>query len=122
MDQSVCWPTLTISEPSISFSFDKLSLILSGWARHFNRSSISPEGRQQGGVRCKKTHDLQTVTRSRCFPCLLEKNPPTTTTQDYEDYESCVHLTSQSIIRPFNYSPKAPNVSKQMMTFSSAAG
>lgn len=35
-------PTLTISEPSISFSLERLSLILSGWARHFSRSSMSP--------------------------------------------------------------------------------
>lgn len=38
--------TLTISEPSISFSLERLSLILSGWARHFNRSSISPGDRR----------------------------------------------------------------------------
>lgn len=34
--------TFTISEPSISFNFERQPAILSGWVLHFRRSSISP--------------------------------------------------------------------------------
>lgn len=40
--------TFTISEPSISFNFDRQPAILSGWVLHFRRSSISP-----AKTRCK---------------------------------------------------------------------
>ncbi len=35
--------TLTISVPSMSFSLERQSMILSGWTLHFSRSNMSPE-------------------------------------------------------------------------------
>lgn len=75
-------PTLTISEPSISFSFERLSLILSGWALHFNRSSISPEG------------DTRIIDHDASCVCFA-----------HPDHERGVQHRSQSITIPFSYSP-----------------
>lgn len=66
--------TLTISEPSISFSLERLSLILSGWARHFSRSSMSPAERQrerkQRVKRGQKSKRQQQTREILFFNCL----------------------------------------------------
>lgn len=108
--ESDCEPTLTISEPSISFSLERLSLILSGWALHFNRSSISPAGKEREICIYKYIYIERDIT-------VNEGDTKSRTDKQREIKTSCLfvkeykgnkHLASQIITTPFNYSPPPP--------------